>query len=330
MVDEFKRSKLLTATLPLVTRMFLLATNEAAMAISATRIATAESQRARRVARSASLRAWVFSSQRDEDCRDREPTGAACGEIIGVPAGFGFFLQRCIEDGGALGGFASARFGVLFGFPFRLGTTVGLLFFEAFFAGSAAFFNYGSQEIMDELVARVFAAADGGEQALVDQVFQAGTGRAWVPITRGAPIIGGARDLAPIGEDFKDASLVLLEARAAVAADKLFFDKDANGFRPPVETALVKGRDDGFDVGLAFVEGNLRGGLFGSAGCPVKRRSFSSRQRSERMGGTASISSSGTSSFSSATKCTMRLAVSSLTMGGRPVSALVSSLTSPR
>ena len=30
-----------------------------------------------------------------------------------------------------------------------------------FFAGRAAFFNYGSQKIMDELVARVFAAAEG-------------------------------------------------------------------------------------------------------------------------------------------------------------------------
>ena len=165
---------------------------------------------------------------------------------------------------------------------------------------------------MDKLVARVFAAADGGKQALVDQVFQAGTGPPWVTITRGAPIIGGARDLASIGEDFKDASLVLLEARPAVAADKLFFDKDAYGFRPPFKTALVKGRDDGFDVGLAFVESNLRADFSAVPPCSVKRRSFSSRQRSERMGGTASISSSGTSSFSSATKRKMRLAVSSL------------------
>jgi hypothetical protein len=63
---------------------------------------------------------------------------------------------------------------------------------------------------------------------------------------------------APIGEDFKNASLVLLEARAAVGAHKLFFDKDPHGFRPPIKTALVKGRDDGFDVRLAFAEGNLR------------------------------------------------------------------------
>ena len=121
---------------------------------------------------------------------------------------------------------------------------------------------------MDELVAGIFAAADGSEQALVDQALQTGTGPACVPITRGAPIIGGARDRESIGEDFEDASLVLLEARAAVAADKLFFYKNAYGFRPPLETALVKGRDDGFDVGfdvgLVFVEGNLRGGLFGS------------------------------------------------------------------
>ena len=63
---------------------------------------------------------------------------------------------------------------------------------------------------MDELVAGVIAAADGGEQALIDKVFQAGAGPAWIPITLGAPVIGGTRDRAPIGEDFKDASLVLL------------------------------------------------------------------------------------------------------------------------
>lgn len=86
---------------------------------------------------------------------------------------------------------------------------------------------------MDELVAGIFAAADGSEQAFIDQVFKTRTGSARVPITRGAPIIGGARDRESIGEDFKDASLVLLEARAAVAADKLFFYKDAYGLRPP-------------------------------------------------------------------------------------------------
>jgi hypothetical protein len=61
-----------------------------------------------------------------------------------------------------------ACFGVIFSSPFRLGAAVSLLFLEAFFAGCAAFFNYGSQKIMDKLVARVFAAADSGKQALVD------------------------------------------------------------------------------------------------------------------------------------------------------------------
>ena len=41
------------------------------------------------------------------------------------------------------------------------------------------------------------------------------------------------QDRESIGEDFEDASLVLLEARAAVAADKLFFYKNVYGFRRP-------------------------------------------------------------------------------------------------
>ena len=86
---------------------------------------------------------------------------------------------------------------------------------------------------MDELVAGVFAAVDSGEQALVNEVLQAGAGRADVPETRSASVLDGTRDLAAIGEDFKNASLVLLEARAAVAADKLFLDKNAYSFGRP-------------------------------------------------------------------------------------------------
>jgi hypothetical protein len=76
----------------------------------------------------------------DEDCRDRKPARAACGKI-GIPAGLGFSFERCIEDGGAVGGFPGARFSVIFGFPLRLGATISSLLFQAFFASGSAPFN---------------------------------------------------------------------------------------------------------------------------------------------------------------------------------------------
>src|SRR5262249_33847014 len=62
-----------------------------------------------------------------------------------------------------------------------------------------------------------------------------------------------------------NAVLVLREPGATVRADEFFFDEDADGFRTPGEAALVERSNDRFDVGLAFAEVNLRGGLFGSA-----------------------------------------------------------------
>jgi hypothetical protein len=59
-------------------------------------------------------------------------------------------------------------FGFLFGTFFLLSTTFGLLFFEAFFAGSAAFLGDGSHKVMDELIVWVFATAEGGEQTLLN------------------------------------------------------------------------------------------------------------------------------------------------------------------
>jgi hypothetical protein len=81
---------------------------------------------------------------------------------------------------------------------------------------------------MDELVARVFAAAEGGEQAVVDQVFQAGTGFPWVPITHSAPVIPSAWNLAPFLEN---ALLVLGETGAAIA-DKPFLESIKMGAGP--------------------------------------------------------------------------------------------------
>jgi hypothetical protein len=118
---------------------------------------------------------------------------------------------------------------------------------------------------VDKLVGRVLAAADGGEQALINQVFQTGTRRSWIPVTRSAPFTGRARELIPVGEDFKNAPLVLLETCAAVRADKLLFNEDSHGVRPPGKTSLVKPGDDGLDVGFALAKGDLRNGCFGSS-----------------------------------------------------------------
>ena len=58
--------------------------------------------------------------QRDEDRRHREPASPARGRI-GFLAGLGFFLQRFIQDGSALGSLASTCFGFLLRLPFHLG-----------------------------------------------------------------------------------------------------------------------------------------------------------------------------------------------------------------
>ena len=128
-----------------------------------------------------------------------------------------------------------------------------------FFAGSAAFFNYASQKIMDELVARVFAAAEGGEQAVVDQVFQAGTGFPWVPITHSAPVIPRAWNLAPFLEN---ALLVLGETGAAIA-DKPFLESIKMGAALLVR--LASGRKhlavQSVDVGRLHREPRRKAGL---------------------------------------------------------------------
>jgi hypothetical protein len=120
---------------------------------------------------------------------------------------------------------------------------------------------------MYQFITWIVAAAEGCKKALVDQVFQTGTSFSRIAITRGAAAIGSSGNLAPIREDFYDALLVLLEARAAVAADELFLNEDSDGFRPPGKAALVEGLDDGFYIGIAFAKGYLCDGPFGSAAC---------------------------------------------------------------
>jgi hypothetical protein len=94
-----------------------------------------------------------------------------------------------------------ARFGLIFGFPFRLGAPVGLLFFKAFFAGRPALFNHSGQKVMDEFVAGAFATAKRTKEPLVDQIIQATSSGGGIPKTGGMSVIPSAANLAPVLED---------------------------------------------------------------------------------------------------------------------------------
>lgn len=118
---------------------------------------------------------------------------------------------------------------------------------------------------MDQLVARFLAAAERAEEPLIDQLFQAGTRGDGVPKTRGAPAISSAGDCVAFFEGSEDTLLVLREPCAAVA-DKRFLDENADGFRTTGQTSLVEGGDNGLDIRLAFVKGDLPGRRFASAG----------------------------------------------------------------